>query len=144
MPPFYLFSETVPKIGLKYIFHEVTQNRGKNGTKQQSGLNRIKQVSIKLVLHHQFKHLIQTCPAQKTNTKFNFFSSYNSMFSYNFMFFYNSNIMFFFIFYVLLASQSDAQKIAPHRDPTQSNPTHPNPNPTYSSEVRKTHDVIYF
>merc|ERR1712090_33196 len=44
----------------------------------------------------------------------------------------------------LLASQSDAHTIAPHRDPT-----HPNPNPshtqsTYSSGARKTHDVIYF
>merc|ERR1712074_523342 len=40
----------------------------------------------------------------------------------------------------LLASQSDAHRIAPHRDPIH--PTHPNP--TYSSEARKTHDVIYF
>ena len=39
----------------------------------------------------------------------------------------------------LLASQSDAHTIAPHRDPI------PNPYPsTYSSKARKTHDVIYF
>merc|ERR1712074_136188 len=41
----------------------------------------------------------------------------------------------------LLASQSDAHRIAPHRDPIQPNPR---PRPTYSSEARKTHDVIYF
>ena len=40
--------------------------------------------------------------------------------------------------YPLLAPQSGAHRIAPHRDPT-----HPS-NPTYSSEARKTHDVIYF
>ena len=41
---------------------------------------------------------------------------------------------------ILLASQSDAHRIAPHRDPIQ-----PRPIPsTYSSEARKTHDVIYF
>ena len=40
-----------------------------------------------------------------------------------------------------LASQSDAHRIAPHRDPIQPNPR---PRPTYSSEARKTHDVIYF
>merc|ERR1712105_328236 len=37
----------------------------------------------------------------------------------------------------LLASQSDAHTIAPHRDPI------PYPS-TYSSKARKTHDVIYF
>ena len=43
---------------------------------------------------------------------------------------------------VFLASQSDAHRIAPHRDPIQPNP---NPtHPTYSSKARKTHDVIYF
>ena len=42
----------------------------------------------------------------------------------------------------LLASQSDAHRIAPHRDPI---PTHPiQSNPTYSSKARKTHEVIYF
>ena len=42
----------------------------------------------------------------------------------------------------LLAPQSGAHRIAPHIDP---NPTHPiQSNPTYSSEARKTHDVIYF
>merc|ERR1712105_525780 len=41
----------------------------------------------------------------------------------------------------LLASQSDAHRIAPHRDPIH--PTHPI-HPTYSSKARKTHDVIYF
>ena len=41
---------------------------------------------------------------------------------------------------VLLALQSDAHTIAPHRDPIQPNPSHP----TYSSKARKTHDVIYF
>ena len=43
----------------------------------------------------------------------------------------------------LLAPQSGAHKIAPHRDPNP-NPTHPLPNPTYSSGAGKTHDVIYF
>merc|ERR1712208_219874 len=43
---------------------------------------------------------------------------------------------------LFLASQSDAHRIAPHRDP---NPTHPiHTHPTYSSKARKTHDVIYF
>ena len=41
------------------------------------------------------------------------------------------------VFDVLLASQSDAHTIAPHRDPI------PYPS-TYSSKARKTHDVIYF
>merc|ERR1712208_6968 len=41
----------------------------------------------------------------------------------------------------LLASQSDAHRIAPHRDPIQSQTqTHPS---TYSSK-QETHDVIYF
>ena len=44
-----------------------------------------------------------------------------------------------FLFF-LLASQSDAHRIAPHRDPNPSIQS----NPTYSSEARKTHDVIYF
>ena len=43
----------------------------------------------------------------------------------------------FFLFLSLLASQSDAHTIAPHRDP---NPIQS----TYSSKARKTHDVIYF
>merc|ERR1712208_8989 len=46
------------------------------------------------------------------------------------------------LFLILLASQSDAHRIAPHRDP---NPSQPRPIPsTYSSEARKTNDVIYF
>ena len=43
--------------------------------------------------------------------------------------------------YVLLASQSDAHRIAPHRDP---NPSQSHTQSTYSSGARKTHDVIYF
>merc|ERR1712105_244007 len=42
----------------------------------------------------------------------------------------------------LLASQSDAHRIAPHRDPNPSHPIHTQS--TYSSKARKTHDVIYF
>ena len=45
----------------------------------------------------------------------------------------------------LLAPQSGAHTIAPHRDPIQPIPSNPTQsNPTYSSEARKTHDVIYF
>ena len=44
------------------------------------------------------------------------------------------------LWWYLLASQSDAHRIAPHRDPIQ--PIHPLPNPTYSSKARKTHDVL--
>ena len=40
----------------------------------------------------------------------------------------------------LLASQSDAHRIDPHRDPNPSIPIQS----TYSSKARKTHDVIYF
>jgi hypothetical protein len=44
----------------------------------------------------------------------------------------------------LLASQSNARRIAPHKDPIQPIPN-PYPYPsTYSSKARKTHDVIYF
>ena len=43
----------------------------------------------------------------------------------------------------LLASQSDAHTIAPHRDPIH--PTHPNPLIVLEQEnPEKTHDVIYF
>ena len=45
----------------------------------------------------------------------------------------------------LLAPQSGAHKIAPHRDPTQSNPTNPIPLIALEQEnPEKTHDVIYF
>ena len=54
-------------------------------------------------------------------------------------------IQIWYIMSQLLASQSDAHRIAPHRDPIQHNPRprpiHPS---TYSSKARKTHDVIYF
>merc|ERR1712052_85401 len=44
---------------------------------------------------------------------------------------------YLYLYLYLLASQSDAHRIAPHRDPI------PYPS-TYSSKARKTHDVIYF